>query len=60
VVGLGDRRATFLPKVWDQMPSPAAFIAALKMKCGLEEDFWSENLEFRRYRATTYAESAKA
>ena len=60
VISLGARRATFLPKVWEQLPSPAAFLAALRMKCGLEEDFWSEDLEFLRYRTTTYVESAEA
>ncbi len=57
VISLGTRRATFLPKVWDQLPKPAAFLAALKMKCGLENDFWSERLEFQRYKTTTYVES---
>ncbi len=56
VIGLGSRRATFLPKVWDQLPNPDEFLSALKVKCGLEKDFWSERLEFHRYRTTTYAE----
>ena len=59
VIGLGSRRATFLPKVWDQLPNPAAFLSALKMKCGLEKNFWSERLEFHRYRTTTYAEQGE-
>lgn len=58
VICLDARRATFLPKVWDQLPDPAAFLGALKMKCGLEKDFWSERLEFHRYRTTTFAEPA--
>jgi len=33
------------------------FLAALKAKCGLAEDYWSERLEFQRYRTTSYAES---
>lgn len=57
VIGLGARRATFLPKVWEQLPSRAAFLSALKIKCGLDNDFWSERLEFERYRTTTYVES---
>lgn len=56
VISLGSRQATFLPKVWDQLPDPAAFLCSLKMKCGLEKDFWSEALEFQRYRTTTYVE----
>ncbi len=56
VISLGERRATFLPKVWEQLPKPAAFVTALKMKCGLEKDYWSDRLEFQRYRTTTFAE----
>ena len=52
------QHATFLPKVWEMLPDPHQFLSALKVKCGLPEDFWSDSLEFRRYRTTTYAESA--
>ena len=50
------RRATFLPKVWDSLPEPRLFLAALKSKCGLPKDYWSERLEFLRYSTTSYAE----
>ena len=50
------RRATFLPKVWEMFPEPSRFLAALKAKCGVAEDYWSESLEFQRYRTTLYAE----
>jgi AmmeMemoRadiSam system protein A len=50
------RHATFLPTVWEMLPDPRRFLAALKAKCGLAEDYWSERLEFRRYRTTSYAE----
>ena len=53
------RRATFLPKVWEQLPEPRAFLNALKKKCGLAQDYWSEHLEFQRYRTTTYVESPR-
>ena len=53
------RRATFLPKVWDQLPDPGAFLNALKMKCGLEHDYWSARLEFHRYKTTTYVEPSQ-
>ena len=49
-------RATLLPKVWDMFPEPRRFISALKTKCGLPHDYWSERLEFQRYRTTTFAE----
>ncbi len=52
------RHATFLPTVWKTLPEPRRFLAALKAKCGLAEDYWSERLEFRRYRTTRYEEPA--
>ena len=51
------RRATFLPTVWEMLPDPRQFLVALKSKCGLPEKYWSERLEFQRYRTTSYAES---
>ena len=51
------RRATFLPSVWETLPDPRRFLAALKLKCGLADDYWSKRLEFQRYRTTSYAES---
>lgn len=56
VIVEGRRRATFLPKVWESLPQPRHFLAQLRLKCGLPEDYWSERLEFQRYRTTTYAE----
>ena len=50
-------RATFLPQVWQKMPEPRQFLAALKAKCGLADDYWSERLMFQRYSTTSYAES---
>jgi len=52
----GWRRATFLPKVWESLPEPRHFLAQLKSKCGLPEDYWSERMEFLRYHTTSYAE----
>ena len=57
VIVADGRHATFLPKVWEMLPDPQKFLVALKAKCGLAEDYWSERLEFRRYRTTSYAES---
>jgi len=42
-------RATFLPQVWEQLPEPAAFLAALKRKAGLAADFWAEDVQLSRY-----------
>jgi AmmeMemoRadiSam system protein A len=54
----GVHQATFLPKVWEQLEDPGQFLAALKRKCGLPTHYWSEQLSFLRYQATTYREAA--
>lgn len=57
VIVAGERRATFLPKVWESLPEPGQFLSQLKLKCGLPTDYWSEQLEFFRYGTATYGES---
>jgi len=57
VIVADGRRATLLPKVWDALPEPRQFVAALKAKCGLERDSWSQRYEFLRYRTTSFAEA---
>ena len=54
---LDDRRATFLPQVWDAIPDPRAFLAALKAKADLPADFWSPRLNVSLYRVTKWKES---
>jgi len=56
VIVADGRRATFLPKVWETLPEPQQFLAALKAKCGVAQNYWSEQIEFQRYRTTSYAE----
>lgn len=56
VIKEGARRATFLPKVWESLPDPRHFLAQLKVKSGLPGDYWSERLEFQRYRTSCYVE----
>lgn len=50
------RHATFLPQVWEQLASPGAFLAALKRKAGLPEDFWADSLRLSRYRVRKFVE----
>jgi AmmeMemoRadiSam system protein A len=57
VIVADGRRATFLPKVWEMLPEPERFLAGLKAKCGLAEDYWAGSLAFQRYRTTSYVES---
>lgn len=35
IIEQGERRATFLPAVWDSLPEPVAFLAQLKCKAGI-------------------------
>lgn len=50
-------RATFLPQVWEQLPQPAAFMAALKRKAGLGADFWADDLRLARYEVRKFVEA---
>lgn len=45
----GGRRATFLPSVWEALPEPAAFVQQLKLKAGLEADYWSDQVRLWTY-----------
>jgi AmmeMemoRadiSam system protein A len=49
------QRATFLPKVWEQLPDPWDFIRRLKAKAGWDADFWAADLESWRYTVETMA-----
>ncbi|WP_415888057.1 AmmeMemoRadiSam system protein A [Neptuniibacter sp. QD37_6] len=42
-------RATFLPQVWQQLPTAKVFLQRLKLKAGLPEDYWSDNMRFFIY-----------
>lgn len=52
----GGHRATFLPKVWEQLPDPEQFIAHLRAKAGLPADGWSDTIRCFRYYTTSFAE----
>jgi AmmeMemoRadiSam system protein A len=52
------RHATFLPQVWEQLPDPANFMAALKRKAGLAADFWASDIRLSRYRVRKFEEVA--
>lgn len=52
----GHYRSTFLPQVWEQLTSPATFMAHLKHKAGLHPDFWHDDIQVYRYTVTKYKE----
>jgi uncharacterized protein len=55
-----NRRATFLPKVWEMLPDPGDFIVQLKLKAGLPTDFWADDVAVSTYRAEIVAGSARS
>jgi hypothetical protein len=52
-------RATFLPQVWEQLPDPREFLAALKRKAGLTPGFWADDLKLSRYRVRKFVEAGE-
>ena len=57
ILQFGGRRATFLPQVWEALPDPREFLAALKLKAGLPVEFWSPQMNVSRYGVTKWVES---
>jgi AmmeMemoRadiSam system protein A len=51
------RRATFLPKVWEKIPSAEEFLQQLFQKAGLAADHWSSHISVKRYSTYTFAEN---
>lgn len=50
----GRRRATFLPKVWEKLPAPEQFVAALLAKGGWPPAGWPPGLSAHRYTAREF------
>jgi AmmeMemoRadiSam system protein A len=53
------RRGTFLPSVWESLPDPRQFLAHLKNKAGLADDYWSDTIEVWRYSTESFSADAK-
>ncbi len=51
----GNRRATFLPSVWEQLDQPQEFLRRLKVKAGLPADYWSDTLRLQRYTTESWS-----
>ncbi len=45
----GSNRAVFLPQVWQQLQQTSDFVAQLKLKAGLPEDYWSDSIKTWRF-----------
>lgn len=51
-----ERRSTFLPQVWEQLPDPREFLSHLKRKAGLPPAFWDAEVKLWRYTVTKFCE----
>src|SRR3989338_5378259 len=56
VFGFGHYRGPFLPQGWEQLPQPRQFMAHLRRKAGLPDDFWEEGVKLSRYTVTKWSE----
>jgi len=54
----GRFRSTFLPQVWENLPQPRDFLAMLRRKAGLPDDFWAEGIKLSRYTVTKWSEQS--
>ncbi|MDF1720617.1 MAG: AmmeMemoRadiSam system protein B [Minwuia sp.] len=50
----GDKRGTFLPKVWEGLPTADAFLNGLKVKAGLPKEHWSDDIRIWRYTTESF------
>lgn len=60
VLEYGAYRSTFLPQVWEKLPEPALFLAKLKSKARLPEDFWAAEISLSRYTVSKWREIDRA
>jgi len=60
VLEYGSHRGTFLPQVWEQLPTPKEFMAHLKSKAGLPASFWADGVRLQRYTVDKWKEDGPA
>jgi len=57
VLELDNHRATYLPQVWEQLPTFETFFSSLCQKARLDKDCLSKHPKISNYRVTKYEES---
>lgn len=56
VLSRAGRTATFLPQVWEKLPKPADFLAALSRKAGMESEDWrARDARLMTYQVESFA-----
>lgn len=58
ILTAGGHRATFLPQVWEQLPTADQFVAALLRKAGLDERNWPDRVSLATYTVQSWEEDA--
>ncbi|MDY0012311.1 MAG: AmmeMemoRadiSam system protein A [Rhodocyclaceae bacterium] len=53
----GCQKATFLPQVWEQLPHPREFMAALKRKAGKSPEYWGADVMIATYQVEKWKEA---
>lgn len=53
------RWSTFLPTVWRQLPQPSDFLDRLRLKAGLQAEFWASGMAFYRYQTISFREESR-
>ena len=57
IISEGNRRATFLPQVWNELPDTKQFLSQLCRKMGCSPDFWEhKKIEVSRYHVEEFSE----
>ncbi|HEY6281723.1 MAG TPA: AmmeMemoRadiSam system protein A [Burkholderiales bacterium] len=54
-----NQSSTFLPQMWESLPTPQLFMAQLKHKAGLPPSFWVEGVRLSRYTVFRFHESER-
>lgn len=55
-ISSGNRRAVFIPAVWDQLPQPRAFLDHLRAKAGMSTHSWPHDMHAERFTAASFSE----
>jgi len=55
-----NHRGTFLPSVWETLPTPEAFLRQLKMKAWLPPEHWSDTLRVSRYTTESFGRAVSS
>lgn len=57
ILSAGGKRAAFLPKVWESLREPPAFLQELKRKAGLPRRYWAGDISLHRFRVENFGET---